>query len=615
MEFRLLGPLEVTEDGRTLSLGGSRARALLALLLLHRNQLLAIDRIVEDLWAERPPKTGGQVVRVYVSHLRKALEPDHLNGQRQILVTQRNGYSLRVDPCQVDVDRFEALQAEGRRLLAAGEIADAANTLEKGLSLWRGPPLQDFAYEAFAQTEIARLEELHLATLEDLFDAQLAGGRDSDLVADLEQLVDAHPLRERLRAQLMLALYRGGRPADALETYQRGRRLLAGELGLEPGETLRRLETRILQQDPALDRPNVPRRAEKPAPPPPARSRRLVTRAIAGLLLGAAVTVGLLTLATAGQGQKPARVALVVSETRDLTDTSPAGAAPIMGLRAAAKQVGLHMKVLYGGYTLSGFLGKLRVAAQTSDLVIVGATSNPAAVSELTRQYPGTQFVVRDSISDKHASFGGQKNVTGLNFNDRENGYLGGYLAGLMTHGDQKVSAIGGAPTEAERALIAGFAAGARRARPHIGVLVHYAGTPLTAAPCESVANRQIKHGSHVIFDAAGIFDAGGDCGFAALQAAVTFSGVWGLGAGTNLSWVGPKMLGSVVERTDRAIQLAVTLFAAGQLPHGRDLPLDLASGDIGLIGISPRVPTTAKAKVESVERKLLARDQARHSR
>jgi DNA-binding SARP family transcriptional activator len=184
--------------------------------------------------------------RVYVSNLRKALGAE-------VLITHGNGYLLEVAPEEVDVDRFEALRAEGRGLLAAGDTTEAADALGHALSLWRGPPLQDFAYEAFAQPEIARLEELRLATLEDRFDAQLAAGGDSELVADLEQLVEANPLRERLRAQLMLALYRSGRQADALEAYQRGRRLLVDELGLEPGETLRRLVTRILQQDPGLD--------------------------------------------------------------------------------------------------------------------------------------------------------------------------------------------------------------------------------------------------------------------------------------------------------------------------------------------------------------------------
>jgi basic membrane protein A len=314
---------------------------------------------------------------------------------------------------------------------------------------------------------------------------------------------------------------------------------------------------------------------------------------------------------TTGNGQKPStRVSLVIAAPRNLTDTSPTGIAPIDGLRAAAKEVGLRTTVLYGGDSLSGFLQKIKAAARTSGLVIVGATSNLEAVSKLTRQYPETRFLVVGSVFDKRASFAGQKNVTGLNFNDYENGYLGGYLAGLMTHGNKKVSAVGDTPTEAERALITGFKAGARLARPQIGVLVDYAGTSFSPAPCESAVNRQIDRGSAVIFDATG------DCGFAALQAAVTFRGVWGIGADSgDLSYLGPKILGSVIERTDRATQRAVTLFASGQLPRGGDLRFSLASGDIGLVGISGRVPKAVLSKVERVYEQLRARDNARDSR
>ena len=606
MEFRLLGPLEVAEDGRTVSLGGSRASALFALLLLHRNEVLAIDRIVEELWPDRPPKTGGQVVRVYVSHLRKALEPNRLRSdQHQVLLTRRNGYVLRVDNGQLDVDLFETLREDGRRLLADGESAEAAARLEKGLSLWRGPPLQDFAYESFAQPEIARLEELQVATLEDLFEARLAAGRDSDLVADLEQLVEAHPLRERLRAQLMLALYRGGRPADSLETYQRGRRYLAEELGLEPGESLRQLEARILQQDPALDRPNVPRPPDAVAPPP-TRSRRRARRVVAVVLvlLCAVAAAALLITARAGHSHEQVRVALVVNLPRGLSNTSPTGIGPITALRAAAKHAGVHTKVFYGGSTSSGFLREIRAAAETSDFVIVGATSNLDAVSTLTRQFPRTRFLVPGSVSDKRVSFAGQRNVTGLDFDDRAGGYLGGYLAGLMTHGDQKISAIEGA-RKPQRALVAGFIAGARKARPHVKVLVYHAGTSFRPAPCVAAVNRQIDHGSAVIFDAAS------ECGFAALEAAV-FRGVWGVAAETDLSWLGPRVLGSVVERTGPAIQRAVLLFAAGELPRGANLRFGLASGDIALVKPSPRIPPAILAKVAKREEQLLARDQSR---
>lgn len=611
MEFRLLGPLEVAEDGRLVSLGGSRARTLLALLLLNRNQVVAVDRIVDELWAGQPPKTGGQVVRVYVSQLRKALEPDRSNEPPRVLVTQRNGYLLRVSPDRVDVDCFEALRAEGHRLLEAGEIAEAARTLEEALSFWRGAALQDFAYESFAQPEIGRLEELRLATLEDLFDAQLATGRDSDLVADLEQLVESNPLRERLRAQLMLALYRAGRPADALETYQRGRRFLVDELGLEPGETLRRLEARILQQDPTLDRPHVlPRSADAPARPRPPRRRILAMGGIALGLVGIAAIAGLMA-ATAGHSGRPAsaalRVALVVNTSRSLSDMSPEVVDQMNGLDTAAEDTGVRTSVLYGGDQLKGFLRAIAMAARKSALVIVGPTPSAVALSEVTRRFPDTRFVVLDSVFGRASPFTGQQNVTGINFDEYENGYLGGYLAGLMTQGKEAVSVVGGSHTRPERQLISGFEAGARRARPGIRVLVSYTGTFISQGVCEAAANQQIDDGSTVVFDVAG------ECGLGALQAA-GIDGVWGLSADSDLSDFGPQMLASVVDRIGRVTKLAVTLFASGQLPGGEDLRLDLASNAIGPVGISDRVPPAVRTKFEKLDATLRARDQARDS-
>jgi DNA-binding SARP family transcriptional activator len=468
MEFRLLGPLEVAEDGRPIPLGGSRARALLALLVLHRNEVLPVDRIVDELWAGEPPKTAGQVVRVYVSQLRKALEPSRSDGPPQLLVTQGNGYVLKVDPGEVDVDRFEALRADGRRLLEAGEAAQAADELGEALSLWRGGALQDFAYEGFAHSEIMRLEELRLATLEDRFDAQLAAGRDSELVADLEQLVEANPLRERLRAQLMLALYRSGRQADALETYQRGRRLLVDELGLEPSETLRQLETRILQHDPELDRPSAPGTPTDAN----ARPRRMTRLGVAAALLGIAAIAGLLIAATTDNGRRrpstaSLRVALVEPGQRDATSADPLATEPITGLRAAAEQFGFRPKILYGGYG-DAFLQRVAAAARSNGLVIVGPTpaTEIEALSGVTRRFPNTRFLVPDSVHDPAASFARQRNVTGANFHDYENGELGGYYAALMTHGRQGVSAIGGERTQSVQNLVNGFKAGALRARP-----------------------------------------------------------------------------------------------------------------------------------------------------
>ena len=244
MQFRLLGPLEVVDGDRPLILGGAKQRSLLAVLLLHANEVVASDRLIAELWGERPPATAAKSVQTYVSRLRREL------GERR-LATRPPGYVIHVEPSELDLAGFEAMLAEARR----ADPVTAGEKLRRALALWRGPPLADLAYEPFAQTEIVRLDELRLAALEARLDADLAAGRHSALVGELEATIAAHPLREHLRAQLMLALYRSGRQAEALHTYRAARQELAEELGLEPGEELRRLEQAILRHDPSLELP------------------------------------------------------------------------------------------------------------------------------------------------------------------------------------------------------------------------------------------------------------------------------------------------------------------------------------------------------------------------
>jgi predicted ATPase/DNA-binding SARP family transcriptional activator len=252
MEFRILGSLEALAEGRDVAPAGSKRRALLALLLLHVNETLSIDRLIDELWGERPPATAARTVQAHVSRLRKALGAGGDNGTDGVIVTRERGYQLVLDPEQLDSYRFERLVAVGRRELAMGDPKRAAAAFESALSLWRGTPLADLAYEPFAQPEIARLEDLRVAALEELNEAKLALGRHSELVGELEALIGEHPYRERLRAQLMLALYRCERQADALQAYQDARRTLVEEVGIEPGERLHELERAILAQDPAL---------------------------------------------------------------------------------------------------------------------------------------------------------------------------------------------------------------------------------------------------------------------------------------------------------------------------------------------------------------------------
>jgi DNA-binding SARP family transcriptional activator len=273
MDFRILGPLEVLDEGRRVALVGSKQRALLGLLLINAGETLSTDRLIDELWGERPPATAAKTVQVHISRLRKALAAGAGNASEGVVVTHEHGYQLEIDPERLDSHRFERLLAEGRTELAANRPESAAPVLERALSLWRGRPLADLAYEPFAQGEIARLEDLRVAALEQLIDAKLALGRHAEVIGELESLIGDYPYRERLRAQLMLALYRSDRQADALQAYQDARRSLTDELGIEPGERLRELERAILAQDPELAVPALEAlelRQELDTEPPPA---------------------------------------------------------------------------------------------------------------------------------------------------------------------------------------------------------------------------------------------------------------------------------------------------------------------------------------------------------
>jgi DNA-binding SARP family transcriptional activator len=253
MEFRILGPLEVCGETGTLPLGGAKQRALLAILLVHANEVVSAERLLDDLWGERQPRSGAKALHVYVSQLRKVV------GEGRIL-TQPPGYVLRLGQKEFDVARVERLREQAR----GAEPHEASALLRDALATWRGPPLADVAFESFAQPEIARLEELRTGTLEQRIDADLALGRHSELIGELEALVREHPLRERLRGQLMLALYRSGRQVEALNAYQDARRILVEELGVEPNRALSELHQAILRHDESIELPVAEPVAEEP---------------------------------------------------------------------------------------------------------------------------------------------------------------------------------------------------------------------------------------------------------------------------------------------------------------------------------------------------------------
>ena len=252
MRFGILGPLEVADEGgRTLELGGHKQRSVLGILLLHANEAVSPDRLVGDLWSGRPPASAATSLQAHVSRLRRALDDDRR------IVTTGGGYVIRVTRGELDRERFERLIEEGSAAISLEDWDLAAGRLRDALGLWRGPPLSDFRYDSFAQAEIARLEELHVGALEQRIEAELALGQEAQVVGDLERLAREHPYRERLRGQLMLALYRTGRQAEALAAYRKARSVLVEELGIEPSPELRELHEAILTQDPSLRRPRA----------------------------------------------------------------------------------------------------------------------------------------------------------------------------------------------------------------------------------------------------------------------------------------------------------------------------------------------------------------------
>ena len=330
--YRLLGPLEATVDGTAVDLGGLKQRALLAILLLNVNHPVHRDVIVDQLWGEHPPAGAEHAVNVYIWRLRKTLQP--ASGTQQV-VTRQGAYLLQAADEQVDIALFERLAGEGRRALAAEDPGRASAVLGEALALWRGAPLTDFRFEPFAQAEIARLEELRAGVVEDRIEADLALGRHAHVVSELEALMAADPLRERLPQQLMVALYRCGRQADALAAYHKARRTLAEELGIEPCQPLRQLERAILEQDPSLGPPPGTGARQVPAlgngkrftPAIAAHPKRVLAVTGAAAAVAALLAGGLVTLpATRGSLQAGPNTVAVIDGSRNAVSAVVAGA-------------------------------------------------------------------------------------------------------------------------------------------------------------------------------------------------------------------------------------------------------------------------------------------------
>ncbi len=387
LEFRLLGPLEVRDGERPLRLGGTKQRSVLAILLLNAGEIVPAERLIDLLWEEAAPDHAASALQQHVSRLRRLLGPG------EVVVTAAPGYVVRPPPGSLDRERFAALRERGRDLLAAGDPAGAAATLREALALWRGRALADLEHEPFAVAAVEALEEERLDALEARIDADLDLGRHAQLTSELAELVALHPLRERLRAQQILALYRCGRQAEALEAYATARHTLVEELGLEPGPELRALQQDVLRQAPALDLPRAPARAV------PAR-RRPWRAAIAAALAAAAVVVAGVA-ATARDDERPPAPALaaatggevvaVDAATGRIARRLPAGRTPAALARAPDGRlwaVDADARTLIAVEPATGAVETLATGATPTDVVV----GHGAIWVGDGRPVPGAQF-------------------------------------------------------------------------------------------------------------------------------------------------------------------------------------------------------------------------------
>jgi basic membrane lipoprotein Med (substrate-binding protein (PBP1-ABC) superfamily)/DNA-binding SARP family transcriptional activator len=596
--FRVLGGLDAELGGRVLELGGGKQRAVLGALLLRAGTIVADARLIDEVWADNPPPSVLHGLEAYVSRLRHELAPHGV-----LLERRGGGYRLDLGAARLDATEFEALADEAFAAVATGSFEDAASRARTALDVWRGPVLAGVPLQ-LAGGESEHLDELRLRVIESYVDSSLALGRHRELVGEVRRLVDENPYREELVARLMVALYRSGRQAEALEAYETTRRLLMDELGIQPGPDLQRLSGQIVRHDPEL--------ARKTAPARPAESRRTPRRRAAGVAVFA-VAVGLiaavvgLTWDSGAAGEsartdtRPSRVALVLPRAptagREDTFVTPF----VNGLMRAEREYGLETTTIVIDELAPT---RARIDEVTQELttrdfdVVLWAGSGVTAwkVLPVASRQSGTRFVVVDA-SLHGTPLRDAANVTALRFADEGPGLLAGYLAGRVAahrkpldRGKPVVSVIGGFPIPQVKGLVDGFIRGARTARPGIAVRVAYSGTFFDQSVCERMANRQIDSGSTVVFAAAGT------CGLGAL-AATGLRGVWGVGADADRSYLGPHILVSTVKRYDRAVELAVMWFLQDSLPAG-DVVLGLDDDATGITGISPEVTPADRRSV-----------------
>ena len=600
IEFFLLGPLEVRVDGRAVPIGGAKQRAVLALLLLHPDEVVPIDRLVDGVWGEDPPPSAAHTVEGYVSRLRRTIEPHGPS-----FIRQGGGYRLDLAGAPLDARAARDLLRAVTAASEAGNHERAAALAGRALNVWRGPALRDLTLHGAARAKVDELDELRLRVGERLAEADLALGRHDDAVALLRPLVDEHPYRERFVAQLMLALYRAGRPTEALDVYERTRQALAGDLGLKPSAELQRLSGEIVRHDPRL------------APPPPSadtapitgrRRRYVVAAAIVAVL--AAVTPAVVVAIGSGFGSDPQRgpggSARVAEKTRiglvlprRPTASDDVYAPYVDGLLEARRLYGVDTETIVIDPAAHGLSNGVASQLRDLDLVLLGG---PAVHDEFVaevRRNPGTHFVFVDPAPTwEEKQVNTFPNSTDIFFIEGPASYLAAYMGTLMEkrrgarNGPVMVSVVAGDPGVSEN-LVAGFQLGAREAVPGAVVLENYSYDFSDPSACEAIANRQIDTGSRLIFAAAGA------CSVGALSAAAV-RGVSAVGVNVDRSHLGPHVLVSVVKHLDRAVEYAIRSYLDGTLDAG-SVDIGIERQAVGIADVNSDVPADIRRKVEKL--------------
>ncbi len=597
MELRILGPLEIRVGTDEFAPGGAKQRTVLATLLLRAGEIVPIERLIDELWGDQPPASAAHTLEVYVSRLRQLL-----NGHGPSLVRRGAGYVLDCEPATLDAHDFAVLAESVSRHAAEGEPEHVASAGRAALALWRSHVLADVELGPQGRADAERLEELRLRTIELRVDADLELGRNEHIVGELQTLVAQNPYRERFVAQLMLALYRSGRHAEALDAYEQTRSRLDADLGLQPSAELQLLSSQIVRQEPELRRA-APVREEVVAPP---RPRERFGRVSGLVVVGAAAAAAMALSAAGGAAQVGAaesattRVALVFQpgsphdayaswRASELTD----------GLHGLAAQEGFEAQVVELDDKLSG-RDIANVAQQLKemsvDLALVAVSAESArTLAPAVQRLPGMQSVFIDS-SRRELALDDAPTITTIRFATEQPGQLAGALSGLVEPYSSEaggrrdlVSVVAGSPTPDTRRLVAAFKRGVAAAHPAWGVRVGYTGETADPTACERLANRQINEGTKVILVHAG------HCGTGALAVAKARR-VWVVGS-DGVGSAGENVVAAIFKDWDDAVYTAIHAFAHGELPVAADVVLGLDGYHVGL-EMHSALPSSVASKV-----------------